>query len=276
MDASTKIDGVGIAKGEETAPGGSGVLIINADDWGRSRDTTEKTLECFLRGAISSVSAMVFMDDSERAAAIAQEKGVDCGLHLNLTERFSAPNSPTGLVEHQQRLTRFLRRHRFAPALFHPGLARSFEYVVAAQRDEFERIYGTEPARWDGHHHMHLSSNVLWGGLLGAGTVARRSFSFQRGEKSWLNRWYRRVVDRRLAQRHRLTDYFFSIAPLQPEDRLRQIFALARQSAVEVETHPFNADEHAFLAGGRIFDLTDGVPIARGFAVPENVRSSAQ
>src|ERR1035438_7665463 len=53
----------------------AGLLIVNADDWGRDHETTERTFECILRGAVSSVSAMVFMGDSERAAGIPQEKG---------------------------------------------------------------------------------------------------------------------------------------------------------------------------------------------------------
>src|SRR2546426_10477618 len=48
----------------------AGLLIMNADDWGRDRQTTDRTFECVLRGTVSSVSAMVFMEDSERAATI--------------------------------------------------------------------------------------------------------------------------------------------------------------------------------------------------------------
>src|ERR1700674_3520796 len=70
-------------RGNETSP--AGLLIINADDWGRDYETTARTLECALRGTISSVSAMVFMQGSEQAAAIALERGIDAGLHLNFT-----------------------------------------------------------------------------------------------------------------------------------------------------------------------------------------------
>ena len=48
-------------------------LVINADDWGRDRETTERIRECAARGTVSSVSAMVFMEDSERGAAVALE-----------------------------------------------------------------------------------------------------------------------------------------------------------------------------------------------------------
>jgi len=239
----------------------SGLLIVNADDWGRDREATDRTLECVRRRAVSSVSAMVFMEDSARAAAIAREIDIDAGLHLNFTTPFSDPGTPQRLVERQQRLSRYLRRHRFAQVLYHPGLNRSFDYVLAAQIEEFSRLYGAEPPRLDGHHHMHLCSNVLFGGLLPQGTLVRRSFSFQPGEKGFANLIYRKVVDRMLARRHRLTDYFFSLKPLEPPDRLRKIFSLAQQSVVEVETHPTNPEEYQFLSGGEIFRWAGTTPI---------------
>jgi len=55
----------------------NGVLIVNADDWGRDVQTTDRMLECLLHRSVSSVSAMVFMADSERAANLASEHKVD-------------------------------------------------------------------------------------------------------------------------------------------------------------------------------------------------------
>src|SRR5271165_1805705 len=104
----------------------AGLLIINADDWGRDHETTDRTLECFLRGALSSVSAMVFMEDSERAAAVARERGIDVGLHLNFTTPFSAAGPPAALMERQRELAERLLRHRFSQVLFYPRLMRSF------------------------------------------------------------------------------------------------------------------------------------------------------
>jgi chitin disaccharide deacetylase len=246
-----------------------GSLILNADDWGRDKANTDRTLECFSCTAISSVSAMVFMEDSERAAEIACEKGIDAGLHLNFTTEFSAHHIPVRLNEHQQQLARHLKRYRFSSVLFHPGLVRSFEYVVATQREEYCRLYGAEPKRLDGHHHMHLCANVLLQGLLPAGTVVRRNFSFQPGEKGFCNRAYRKIVDRGLARRHRLTDLFFSLPPLGPLNRLERMFSLADELAVEVETHPVNQEEHRFLTGGEILRFTGGRPISRCFTVRE-------
>jgi chitin disaccharide deacetylase len=248
-------------------------LIVNADDWGRDIETTDRILECVTAGTVSSTSAMMFMKDSERAAGLARDQRVDCGLHLNFTMAFSAPDCPSRLKEHQDRVVRYLRGNRLAQAIYHPGLASSFKYVATAQFEEFERVFGIAPRRLDGHHHMHLCANVLFGGLLPAGTIARRNFSFRPGEKGMINRLYRGAIDRVLAKRHILTDSFFSLPPLEPRSRVDEIFSIARRSIVEVETHPVNPEEYRFLTGGEILRRTGDLPIARGFTLP--VQASA-
>jgi hypothetical protein len=200
---------------------------------------------------------------------------IDAGLHLNLTTPFSATGVPALLLEHQQRLARYLCRHRLAGLMFHPGLTGSFEYVVRKQIDEFRRLYGVEPGRIDGHHHMHLCANVILSGLLPAGTVVRRNFSFQPGEKSWANRSCRRIVDHLLLSRHRLTNYFFSLPPMQPSVRLERIIFLARDFTVEIETHPVRPPEYRFLMEGEMSRLAGSLPVARRFSLLGEERSGA-
>jgi YdjC-like protein len=243
-----------------------GSLIINADDWGREVHTTQMINDCVRRGTVSSVSAMVFMEDSVRAAEIARESRIDAGLHLNFTAPFSSAGCPSRLLDHQYKLIRFLQRHSFACAIYHPRLVRSFKYVLESQLDEYRRIYGSDPARIDGHHHMHLCSNVLLGGLLPSGKSVRRYFSYESGQKIH-NRIYRCFTDVLLARRYRLTDFFFSLTPIQPPDRVQRIFSLARRFVVEVETHPVNMDEYRFLMGDEIFRWVDPCSLTPGFAV---------
>jgi predicted glycoside hydrolase/deacetylase ChbG (UPF0249 family) len=249
-----------------------GLLVVNADDWGIDRETTETILCCVLRGAVSSVSAMVFMEDSERAATVAREGGVDAGLHLNFTTRFSARGCAPRLAGHQQAVARFLRRHRFAPVIFHPGLQRSFEYVTSAQVDEFRRLYGADPYRIDGHHHMHLCANVLIQKLLPRGTLVRRNFSFRPGEKGLWNRAYRALVDGALERRHSVVDFLFPLAPFRSE-RLQRICALARHAVVEVETHPVQPEEYRYLTGGEMFQRFDGVAMGSHALVARSRRA---
>ena len=251
----------------------TGLLIINADDWGRDKETSGRIFECVTHRTVSSVSAMVFMADSERAAGVARERGVDAGLHLNLSLPFSAPECPSGLLEHQRRVASYLLKHPLARVLYHPGLRGSFEYVVKGQLDEFERLYGAGPERIDGHHHLHLCANVLLARLLPPGTLVRRNFHFGPGEKSLVNRLYRKAVDARLARRHRLVDFLFPLAPLEPKGRLERLRSLAWKFVVEVETHPVNADEFSFLTGGEAIRWAGDVAIASHFPVPARSKS---
>jgi len=94
------------------------------------------------------------------------------------------------------------------------------------------------------------------------GTTVRRSFSFRAGEKGFVNRLYRRQVDRWLARRHPVTDYFFALTPFEPSERLRQIFSLARNFVVEVETHPVEQDEYRYLTGDEFLRLATVLPLA--------------
>ena len=231
--------------------------IINADDWGASVHTTDRILDCVRIGSVSAVSGMVFMTDSERAADIACAHGIDAGLHLNLTTAFSAAGLPRLLAEHQHAVALHLRRSRFSRYVYHPGLTRSFDYVVTSQFEEFLRLYGDQPQRVDGHHHMHLCANVIMGRLLPRGLIIRRNFSFAHGEKSCVNRSARRCYDSLLSRRYRMVDALVALRPIRPSDRLAGIFSRACRESVEIETHPANADEYDFLTGNQVFQFVE-------------------
>jgi predicted glycoside hydrolase/deacetylase ChbG (UPF0249 family) len=223
------------------------MLIINADDWGRSVAETNAAFRCYKAGRITSVSAMVFMEDSERAAELARENELDVGLHLNFAERFTAGKSPGLLGEHQSRLVRFLMRNKYSPLLYNPFLRIAFSYSYQAQAGEFVRLFGRPPSHIDGHHHMHLCANLLLSKVIPAGTKMRRNFSFWPGEKSLLNRAYRGLVDRSLARRYRLADYFFDLTQCIQEKKLHRLTALAKSRNVELMTHPVVQREAEYL-----------------------------
>jgi len=223
------------------------MVIINADDWGRSPPETDAALACYERGRITSVTAMVFMEDSARAASIARERRIDVGLHLNLTQRFSRPPRDGALRAQHDRIVRFLGARKYAFLFYHPMLRDAFRSVYQAQLDEFVRLYGKRPSHIDGHHHQHLCANMLVDRIIADGEKVRRSFHFWPDEKGWLNRAYRRTVDRWLGRRYTLADYFFALAHCLRRDRLERVVELARTATVEIMAHPVAAEEQAFL-----------------------------
>ncbi len=226
------------------------MLIINADDFGRSVAETDAAIECYREGRITSVSAMVFMEDSERAAELAKESELDVGLHLNFDESFTGQNHPVKLGEYHGSTTRYLMGNKYAQLLYNPFLRREFAYSYEAQAAEFVHLFGRPPSHIDGHHHMHLCANMLLTKVIPAGMKMRRNFSFWPGEKSLLNRTYRELVDRWLARRYELPDYFFDLTQCMRENKLNRVAALAKSSNVELMTHPVVQAEAEFLMGG--------------------------
>ena len=223
------------------------MLIVNADDLGRLKTATDAALSCHANNRITSTSAMVFMDDSERAAELALSSRIDVGLHINFSEKFSAASVPARLRDDHDQICRFLRASKYAVLLYHPLLAGNFRYVFEVQYAEFLRLYGRTPTHFDGHQHMHLASNMLIQRILPIGAKVRRSFSFSPGEKSFVNRLYRSGVDCSLARRHHLTDYFLSLSNHLTLDHLEMVITLAKEANVELMTHPQRPCEYDFL-----------------------------
>jgi len=231
------------------------MLIINADDWGKNKITTNNSMNCFKNGRITSVSAMVFMEDSHRAAELALEYGIDVGLHLNFTSKFSQNTTSNKLLEYQKRINTFLRTNKYCSLLYNPILKREFQYVFSAQYEEYIHLYHERPTHIDGHHHMHLCTNVLLQRLIPRGLKVRRNFSFTLGEKSRINRWYRSRMDRWLQRRYQCTDFFFSIMPICKPDRLSRIVELSRGHTVELMVHPEKQDEYSYLLSTEYMEM---------------------
>ncbi len=234
------------------------MLIINADDWGGNKLATDNSLLCFKNGSITSFSAMLFMTDSERAAESALENNLDVGLHLNFTSRFNGSVKLGNLNERQQRLSTFLTRNKYSLLLYNPLLRKHFDYVYKAQYEEFLRLYNKIPTHIDGHHHMHLCTNMIIDKIIPKGFKVRRSFSFARGEKSPFNRLYRYIVDSWLMRRYICTDFFFSISPVLSEP-LQRIVNLAESSNVELMVHPDGPEEYNYLLSDEYLTMISGV-----------------
>src|SRR2546426_3319631 len=157
------------------------MIIVNADDFGRSKKETDISLECYRLRRITSITAMVFMADSERAAEVALAERIPTGLHLNFIELFSGHGHDTDsvLIEHHRKIVEFLKSSPYSQILYNPSLGQAFEYVFRAQVDEFFRLYNQPPTHFDGHKHMHLCTNMLVSCPIPLGQKVRRSLSFE-------------------------------------------------------------------------------------------------
>ena len=239
------------------------MLIITADDYGKTRHATDSILKCFSSKRITSASAMVFMEDSERAASLALKTSLEVGLHLNFTLPFNACDIPSNLRKHQNRVVAYLTKHKLAQVIYNPFLADSFSFLFLAQQEEFIRLYGKLPDFYNGHHHMHLCANMLASNIIPKGTRLRRTFTFtfDSGEKNFFNLLYRHILDIWISRRFVSTDCFYSIVLIQNHERLRNIINRTVKETVEIEVHPENAEEIEFILSDQYKSLIDSVNI---------------
>lgn len=243
----------------------SGLLVVNADDWGGGEATTDAILATFEAGRITSASGMVYMPDSERAAELARRHGLPVGLHLNLTEPFPGTAAPPGIRHRQRRVAERLAgagrdKHpgtaRLRKWLYDPTIRAEVDGAIADQLECFEALYGEPPTHFDGHNYVDACPNVFLSRSIPAGSLIRNSldcYPLERSAKGVLRAARQRLRTRRL----RSTGYLLHIAELrlgdgeEPDPRLR----LARSTSVEVMGHPDDEVElAAFMspAWGRV------------------------
>jgi len=244
--------------------GGQGLLIVNADDWGYDEETTEAIADCHRAGGVTSTTAMSYMRGSASAARIAAGlPDLGIGLHLNLVEEYSDPDTPAPIRERQRQLIEHSRLLRLRRWVYDPFLADRINAVIADQFRAFLALYGRLPTHLDGHHHCHLAANVLLSPAVPRGTRIRNALSDAHRPNPLTDalRGIRKVTIRRrdLAT----TDYFFSIVTswpqlsgAPPEDKL----GLAREATVEVMVHPAFPSEYEPLQSRDWLDVLAQLP----------------
>ncbi len=148
-------------------------LVVNADDFGFTRDVNEGIVRCFRNGILRSTTLMAngaAFDDAVRLAA--ENPGLDVGCHLVLTGGNTVSTPVSRLPETIPQLLRNLP---------------SSEWIVRELRAQVDKTLrsGIRPTHLDTHKHTHLLPKVLEAVLLVAEEYAipwiRRPFDLPLG-----------------------------------------------------------------------------------------------
>jgi predicted glycoside hydrolase/deacetylase ChbG (UPF0249 family) len=119
------------------------VLIVNADDFGRSPGVNQGVMRAHEEGIVTSATLMVRWPAAAEAAAYARQRSLGVGLHLDLGE--------------------WERRGGRWQAVYEV-LDDSAEETVAEelgrQLDRFEALMGRAPTHFDSHQHVHNEDPV--------------------------------------------------------------------------------------------------------------------
>ena len=252
------------------------MLIITADDLGKDVLSTNNCMDCHRKKRITTASILVFMDDTERAAELAVQEGLETGLHLNLVLPYSSPDVSDDLRCIQHSAVRFYRLGPWTQAVYNPLITKAVASVFKSQLDEYRRIFKKEPIYFNGHKHLHLSLNMILGRVLPFGSIVRKSFTFQAGEKNLLNRRFRSIVDAWLKSRYVISDSFYSLSLVRDPARLAKIVNLALNSHVELMVHPWSPADYDSLLGKDFGNLLLRAPLGNFEALGSLRRSQSR
>jgi chitin disaccharide deacetylase len=114
------------------------ILIVNADDFGRSPGVNRGVIRCHEDGIVTSASLMVRWPSAEEAAAYARRTSLGVGLHLDLGEW-------------EYRKGAWVTCYEVLPEEGAQAVALELE----RQLEAFERMVGRPPDHLDSHQHVH-------------------------------------------------------------------------------------------------------------------------
>lgn len=221
------------------------MLIINADDLGMNEQTTDGIIACCDKRLITSATAMVFMRDTARAAELASSRDIGIGLHLNFTTPFDGPPIDGDLYNHHRKLIGVFLSWRYWRYLYNPSIRESIHYCFHSQYDEFLRVFKKHPTHIDGHHHIHLAANVIFGSVLPEGGKIRKIRDLD-CRRSLLDSFCRGRMAGYLRSRFVTTDFLYSIEPMK-DDNLTKKISTARSKNVELMVHPGQDDNYSYM-----------------------------
>jgi chitin disaccharide deacetylase len=119
------------------------ILIVNADDFGRSPGVNRGVIRAHEQGVVTSASLMVRWPHAEGAAGYARRGSLGVGLHLDLGE-----------WEYRDETWR--ARYPVLPE----ESAEAVALELTRQLERFERLIGRPPDHLDSHQHVHRDEPV--------------------------------------------------------------------------------------------------------------------
>ena len=230
-------------------------LVVNADDFGFTRDVNQGIVEAHRHGILTATTLMAYGAAFEDAVRLARENPrLDIGVHLVLVGEAPYPKNVAQLTG--------------AVALRH---IRIYDELIGQVRRVVDA--GIEPTHLDTHKHTHLLPPVLDAVARIAEECkipwVRRPFDFSYGNFSYDNPgipWTKRLISRmfpivsgrfsRVLRRHgcRSTDHFagFQITGRYDAGVLARLIHALPEGSTEFMCHPGVCGDELRAAGTRL------------------------
>lgn len=212
-------------------------LIVNADDFGISKEVNFAIMAAMDAGICTDTTLLTNFEDSEHAAnlAISRNRTDSVGIHLNLTEGFP-------LTKKIRNEPLFCNKEGF----FHNKKVKRIVFLSKSEKKAVSeeltsqinlcRKFGVSISHADSHSHIHEEPGL---GLLIMNILKKENIPFLRltnniGKTSLVNKLYRSAYNTFLGFNGLVgTDYFASLSDLNDYKKVIEV-----DSVVELMIHP--------------------------------------
>jgi len=128
-------------------------LIVNADDFGRTRGISRGTMHAHLHGVVTSTTALMNMPDTAQALSEVRDicPSLGVGVHLNITqgEPLLPQSQVASLVDNSGTFHKFHKKPELVNAINLSELRAEWQ----AQIEKF-LAFGPQPDHFDSHQHI--------------------------------------------------------------------------------------------------------------------------
>ena len=217
--------------------------VINADDYGRDKETSKAIVKAFNLRLINRTTVMVNMDYFDEAYNDSINNGFSAfvGLHLNLTtgwpltERIKHINL---FCDESGRFNGKLMQNAFNRLMPLSGEAKEAVYEeIEAQFRKYIAYYGNQGSTYhmDSHHHVHKNLSILPICLKMVKKYNFQSIRFAKTTGSFVNCCYNKLVNKAIIGATGQTYYhlFDSV-----KDFIMRGQSIGLNDYYEVECHP--------------------------------------
>jgi len=240
-------------------------LIINADDFGKSRDINEAIMAAMDSNLCKDATLLVNFENSTEAAymAIAANRKNNVGIHVNLTEGYALTNK----IKNESRFcnNEGLFHYKREKRIIH--LSKSEKIAVYEEIESQIRLcrsFGIPISHADSHNHIHEEPGML---MIILHVLKNENIPFVRmarniGKTSILNKIYRNAYNSVLFFNNLVgTNYFGSTSDFRVSKR-----SVIPNSIAELMIHPGK------IINNNIFDLYSNENLSE--IVPEIIAGS--
>lgn len=227
-------------------------IIISADDFGISRNASEKILELVKGGKIDRVAVMMSKNITEEQVRTLLNSGVKIDIHFHLSgdEIDKWQGRPEEYTEGDiKRILIFMWDY-----LFSRGRIREAEAEWYFQLGDFRKIFGKDPDGVSSHEHIHFFPAYF---KIMMEIAAQNNIQFVRFGRNGYKKFgfvsfilnSLRVLDLKYFEKAgpniKTTDYFASFDWLRDTDQIAAV--IPKEKDIELVFHPERPEEYEYL-----------------------------